>query len=227
MLFRKRPAVVPSPTPSPIPRELTAEQDLVQALRNYRQQFERTLESQSDQHIGDAKAVLLKARKLIGESGLGAALAPTLIEEVMHWHAWVTRPNLLQWVKFPASEISAEQAKNIKEHTTTRTTFTYKNCPYTVMFTDEGYNSHIPDSDWYTGKAEFIAKGDLVLGLDISKEMWPDYKLWSWSNIFAFTPGEWMKDLIEISTIIEKRRGDSLKQFSEDDALARAKNIRL
>jgi hypothetical protein len=145
----------------------------------------------------------------------------------MHWHAWVSRPDFLQWVDFPASNISAEQSKNAQDHEIIRVKFHYKDRIYTVIFTDEGYDSNITDSDQYDGKAEFFAGDELVLGLDIYKKMWPDYERWRWLNVFAFVPGEWMKDLIEISTIIEKWNEKSMAQFGENDALARAKNIRL
>lgn len=151
---RKRPDAVSSPASSSTPRELTAEESLVQALQRYRQQFEHSLERLPDQHTEDAKAVLAKARKIIGETGLGPALAPTLIEEVMYWHGWISRPDFLQWVNFPASAISAEQSKDEKNHTITRVVFTYNNSAYTVVFTDNGYNSFVPESDQYTGKAE-------------------------------------------------------------------------
>jgi hypothetical protein len=112
-------------------------------------------------------------------------------------------------------------------YTNTRVVFNYNNSTYKVLFTDEGCSAFVPDSDQYTGKAELLANGETVLGLNIHKKMWPDYERWRWSNIFAFVPGEWMKDLIEISTIIEKRCAGDLQKFHDDDVLARAKNIRV
>ena len=217
---------MPVPEPTTPPRTLSTVDTLAQALNAFRREFKDSLSEAPDQSIDEAKKLVAAANKLIGTSGLGPALAPTLVEEVMHWDAWSKRPDFMTWVHFPVSDVTAESEKRDKN--TVRTTgFTYNGCRYGVVFIDEGYNSFVPDCDSYDGKAEFLADDVVVLGLNLSKKMGGDYEHWRWTNVFSFTPGDWMKGLIEISTIIEKQRSEGFQKFLADDALSRARNIKL
>ena len=143
---------------------------MVEALNAYRLEVKDSLREPSDQSVQDAQALIAAANKLIGTSGLGPALAHTLIEEVMHWDAWSKRPDFMTWVHFPASDVAADSEKRGGKNART-TKFTYNGCRYGVVFIDEGYNYFVPDCDSYDGKAEFLVDDVAVLGLNLSKKL--------------------------------------------------------
>jgi len=205
----------------------SAESNLIEALNAYREVFAAKHTTEPNSAVAHANAVLGKARKIIRESGLGAALAPTLIEETRYWNTWQRRDDFMHWVNFPALEISAEENKTDKGHTPARSTFMYNSQRYSVKFIDEGLSSFIPDNDEASGKAEFYAADELVLGLDVSRKIYPDSDRWRWINVYAFKSGAWMKDLIEISTLIDKTHDGQLKQIRDNDLISRARNIEL
>lgn len=203
-MFGKRRPTQPSPVgPSgeqnPAP---SAEEALVRALNDYRREFAQKLTPEPDESIEQARKLVAHAREIIGQSGLGPALAPTLIEAVMSWHAWAKRDDFEKYKGFPASDVTAEKTKNARGQTVIATAFTYGAARYIVKFTDEGYSS-APDGEHH-GAAELITDERTVLGLNLTQEVTSDSNVWRWSNVFAFTPGNWMKDLIEISTIISR-----------------------
>src|SRR6202040_2634751 len=106
------------------------------------------------------------------------------------------------FVKFPARYIGNANEKNEKqERKATFVTFLYnETAEYSLKFIDEGMSTWNTDDSNSYGKVEFISNGTTVLGLDISKdESKLDAARWRWSNVFAFFPGPWMKDLVEIA----------------------------
>jgi hypothetical protein len=169
---------------------------------------------------------LSKRRQIVGQSGLGPALAPTLLEHVKYWPSWSKRDDFQKWVGFPATDIRASSDETKESEKVTGVLFTYKGERYGVRFIDQGSN-WLPDGDvFHSGKVDFVANGETVLGLDISLHS-DEFAVWRWNNLYAFKVGPWTKHLIEIAAHIENNSQSSSKKWHEDDVIARAKNIRL
>jgi len=67
-----------------------------------------------------------------------------------------------------------------------------------------------------------------VLGLDIREDMSKgDAVDWRWSDVLAFRPGPWMRDLIEIAAYIEVNFWKEVNERHDADVMARASKIRL
>ena len=77
------------------------------------------------------------------------------------------------------------------------------------------------------GKADFVANGETVLGLDISRDAQEDFGDWRWHNLYAFKVGPWTKHLPEIAAHIENHSRATSKEYYDDDILKRAQNIKL
>lgn len=79
------------------------------------------------------------------------------------------------------------------------------------------------------GKVEFFAGDDRVLGVDITADASRgfEYERWRFFTVFAFAPGQWMKDLVEIAAHIDAHKTGSRNQLFDDIAIEKAKNIRL
>ena len=96
--------------------------------------------------------------------------------------------------------------------------FAYKNLLHTVRFVD----------NMNEGTVHLYRDEQEVIGLDIFYESWKgDAANWRWSNVIAFQPGPWMKDLLEIAGHIEASRWRKLEQQVNSDNLSRARRIRL
>ena len=77
------------------------------------------------------------------------------------------------------------------------------------------------------GKLEFRSGDSLVLGIDVSKDISKEYSYWWLTDVFAFIPGPWMKDLVEMAAYIDGKTTREREQFHNNLALERAKNIKL
>ncbi len=76
------------------------------------------------------------------------------------------------------------------------------------------------------GKLELIVD-EIVLGLDISRDMGSEFSNWSMGDVYAFLPGPWMKDVIEMAAYIDGSKAKEREARLNEDALIRAKAIRL
>lgn len=161
----------------------------------------------------------------MGQSGLGAALAPTLIEHIYHWPTWSKRDDFLKWVHFPATDVAASETKKEKE-TIRGILFSYEGQRYGVRFIDEGSSSGPDGEPFHHGTVDFVAKGETVLGLNVSQDM-DEYSKWRWFNLYAFKAGPWTRHLVEIAAHIEHGTRKSLSEWHENDVIERAKNIKL
>ena len=220
--FRKEPPRSDAPA-SAHPRE-DSTQRLDAALREYQRQFYARLQHQDSDEEQQAREIVHRAQNLVRTSGLGAALAPTLLEEVRHWPSWSTRADFREYVHFPATDVVASEEKQqdgYRNIDVATIYFMYADRRYGVVFTDPGA-SHLPEPSHFC-KVELVADVETVLGLDINQEYTTDYSVWRWFNVFAFKPGDWMKHLIEIAAHIETGRGE----FEANDYKERAKNIKL
>jgi hypothetical protein len=76
------------------------------------------------------------------------------------------------------------------------------------------------------GKLE-LTVDDVVLGLDISRDMGKEFSNWAMSDVYAFLPGPWMKDVIEMAAYIDGSKVKEREAWLNEDALSRAKAIKL
>jgi hypothetical protein len=196
------------------------EEELVVALRAYQEDFQKRISQAPNSAVQDAKTLIEKARKILKQSGLGNALAPTVIEAVMHWHAWQKRDDFMSWVSFPASHIVASQDRDDEKYTSLiNVSFSYVGKTYGVcLFMD--------DRRPMNSTAEFKADDQTVLGLRLERQL-EHLGNHGWWDVFAYKPGEWMKDLIEIAAHIEKHNEERSTIPRDEYDLERAKNIKL
>jgi hypothetical protein len=198
---------------------------LVAALDAYRRDFEKRTRPAENKDVKAAAALIQEAEEIVRRTKLGAALAPTMIEEIYHWPSWSQRDDFLKWVHFPAEQIIASEKKDGKD-AIKGILFTYQGQRYGVRFIDHGAFS-LPDGEFAQhGTVDFVVNGETVLGLKISQDQ-EEFSHWTWFNLYAFRPGPWTKHLVEIAALIEEGKRRSLSEYYEKDLLERAKNIKL
>lgn len=217
------PAAVPAQGPPSTP-----EASIAQAILTYQRSFSESLKQVERADVKEAQRLVARANKLVGESGLGPALAPTLLEHVKHWPSWSKRDDFGQYAKFPAINISGEVERSSERRgSVSKIYFTYNGNPYGLIFTDEGMSPYsMGDSNLASGKVELIYQSHSVFGLNISQDMSKEYSVWRWQNVFAFVPGTWMKELTEMAAYIEAAQQQHFTDFIEKDALERASRIK-
>ena len=200
-------------------------QELANSLRNYEDAFYDQARGQTDE-VERAKKVVAEANKIVGEGRLGAALVPVLLGHVLYWPAWAANGQLANVETEPLRYISGshDQSERVK---ITIVSFAYKDTLYTVCLHDEGMYQWATDDMNAHGKVELFWKETLVLALDVSKDLSKHHSEWRWSEVAAFQPGAWMKDLIEMSSLISAAKERRLHKLFEDDLIARAKQIQL
>lgn len=196
----------------------TAAKRLAAALAAYERDFASRIKDLTNVDAESARAIVREASTIVRESGLGTALAPTLIEHVKHWPTWCKRDDFQDWVGFPATGIYATAEKRDKEEVL-GALFTYNNERYGIRFADEG-------TTWLPDGTDFLWNGDAVLGVSVFLES-GEFGKWCWRDVHVFKVGEWAKDLLEIAAHIKKDEGSAIRWRSEHDAIERAKNIRL
>jgi hypothetical protein len=210
------------------PAPPSPEVEIAQAILAYQKAFSDSLQQSPNAEVEEAKRLVARARRVVAEGGLGPALAPTLLEHVKYWPSWSIRDDFQQYVKFPAEDISGSQESDPANRTkTSRIYFTYRGNAYGVVFVDEGMPQWTNDDHNAYGKVQLIYQGHVVLGLDISQDLSKEHYTWRWQNVFAFIPGTWMKELIEMAALIEVGQQHYLDDFVNKDALDRARQIKL
>jgi hypothetical protein len=196
------------------------EEELVIALRAYQEDFQKHISRAPNPAVQDARALIETATRILRESGLGNALAPTLAEAVRHWHAWQKRDDFMSWVSFPASHIVASCDRNDDKATSL--------IDVSFSYAGKAYGVRLLMDDRYPMKstAEFKADNQTVLGLQLERQVEHSGNH-GWWDVFAYKPGEWMKDLIEIATHIKKHSEERSTVPRDEYDLERAKNIKL
>jgi len=173
------------------------------AILDYQRSFSDSLRHSVSTDVDEAKRIVARANQIVGESGLGPALASTLLEHVLA--IMVKARRFREYVHFPAEDISGEKETDEAHRTeTTRVNFSYRGNHYTLTFVDRGMSQWATDDSNTNGKVELIYRGHSVLGLDVSKDLSKEHSIWRWQNVFAFLPGSWMKDLIEMAAHIDE-----------------------
>jgi len=224
----KPPQQIEPPPSKAVQQARSPETDIAEAILSYQRAFSDSLQRSANIDVQEAKRLVARANKIVGESGLGPALAPTLLEHVKYWPTWHTRNDFRQWVKFPAEDVSGSQETDKAERTkTSRVQFSYNGNRYGVVFVDKGMPQWTSEDHNAYGKVQLIYQGHVVLGLDVSQNLSKEHATWRWNNVFAFIPGTWMKELIEMAAHIEASQAQHFEDFVDNDALERARQIKL
>lgn len=176
--------------------------------------------------VGLAQERIARAEAIVGTSGVGAALAPVLVEHIMHWHAWILRDDFGKYVRFPASDIHALQIeRDDGQRFAERVSFTYGASHYRVEIVQEAKPWWDDDKLLQRGRVSvFVGEVELVT-LDMSLNLDKEHARWRWDAVSAFLPGLWMKDFIEIGAHIEAYRVNATQALVDDDVLKRASRI--
>jgi hypothetical protein len=160
MFWRKQPKPRPEPPSTPVAQWIPPEPpeaNIARAILDYQRHFSESLRHSVSADVEEAKRVVARANQIVGEGGLGPALAPTLLEHVKYWPSWSTHGDFLEYVNFPAEGISGtEEADELHRTKTTRVHFSYHGNPYTVVFVDEGMPQWTTDDLNAYGKVELI-----------------------------------------------------------------------
>lgn len=219
-----------SGTPPPIPAADQGSPDLIisEMLSAYHKHFYEKVRGGPDKTAEEAYELVERARFVIQQSRVGYSIC-ALVETVKHWPAWLKRGNFPEKIQFPATNISGSEKrinddkfpnKQITVH------FTYSGTQYTLVFLDEGFADAENDPHIY-GKAEFFVADVRVLGLDISAKRDSYAERWAHSDVFAFTPGDWMKHVVEIGAHIDAYDDRLFLDSGNDEIIRRASQIKL
>jgi len=176
-----------------------------------------------------ARAALESARKIVGQGGLGAALAPTLVHEIEHWPSLFRRDDFYEHINFPATDVEFSRQRK-KKHEVLRVAFTNKKRRYELTVVDNPV-SVMPDGDTYhSGNVELAIDGTVVLDIHVSKSeggIFASRGDWEYVDVVAFQSGAWMKDLPKIAATIQANKRARQLRYDNERIIAQAKNIRL
>ena len=219
-----------APPPIPANPERSPDEIISEMLSAYHEHFYTQQKGNSRLGIDEAKAKVDRARRMIDESRVGYSLC-SIADHTKPWHAWALRADFQQHAGFPATNVSGHQERLDEMGFATRTTtqFTYRNCPYTLVWTDEGTPlSAMDDYNGY-GKINLYEAGRQVVGIEVScdRTRGVEYERWHFTNVLAFDPGDWMKHVVEIAAHIDASRTRYRNSFIEDDVINRASKINL
>jgi hypothetical protein len=201
------------------------EKALAEALSRYeRYQYERVTGA-ADQSATEARDIVRKANEFVSESRISYALCRAVYDHVQHWPPWSRHDDFSKYCVSPFEYID-EASDSGKKPSTTTVTFSYLGQRYTIRLIDEDMFSWADDSNCY-GKMELLVADEVVLGLDVAKDISRDYSYWGATNVFALVPGPWMKELVEMAAHIDGTRARERQSDNDRDALRRASRIRL
>jgi hypothetical protein len=228
MVWGKK-SVAPPPVSEPTKPVQSPDEIISEMLSAYQQHFYERQRQRPDPSAVEAKILVHRAEKLIQDSRIGYSICE-LVEHTKYWPSWSQRDDFRSLIGFPAQHISAEKLKTEERYPKDKMAvcFSYSGRPYSMTFVDEGIPSWDDGMSRY-GKVEFFAGDDRVLGVDITADASRgfEYERWRFFTVFAFAPGQWMKDLVEIAAHIDAHQTRSRNQLFDDIAVEKAKNIRL
>ena len=130
-------------------------------------------------------------------------------------------------MKFPVTNVRRSSAQRADKTLTTKIIFSYKGQPYGVIFINNGVDQGDANDTNERGKVGLLFGGETVLGLDIARDLAKRNVRWRWQGVFAFAPGDWMKDLTEMAAHIDGHMEHDLGTLLNNDALERARKIKL
>jgi hypothetical protein len=191
----------------------------------YQNHFYETAKGQPDPSIEAANAKVQRANEIISSSRIGYSVC-SLLEHVKHWDAWSKRDDFPTLTAFLVGDVRAIRDRTEKEKDRRTVHFQYSGVPYTLIFIENGVSAWEEDFNTY-GSVELYASEELVVGLDIARDISKDYDRWSFHSVSAFAPGEWMKHVVEMSALIDAHQSRQMASFVDQDALRRAARIKL
>jgi hypothetical protein len=192
---------------------------LVRALREYREQFYQNL---TPAESGNAPSSQLHAQwaEVVVAGGLDTALAATLLTHIEQWPTWLDDENLPKYAAFPADYASLRLDRKGAASPSMRASFGYKGSAYSVELTELRPRAWTSDPGDLNSRVALIQNATTVLGLEIRRSPTAD---WHSCRVWAFTPGAWMKDLVEIAQYIEARQQRDFEALLNEQDLAGAR----
>ena len=201
------------------------EMRLSEALSEYQTQYYKKISGALDKGAEEAKRTVREAIEFITNSRIAYSICRPVLEHVQHWPSWSTRADFARYCAPPFRYISGTYSREKPQ--TTVVTFSYDSKPFTLNFVDEGMATWATDDMNTYGKLEFRSGDSLVLGIEVKKDMSEEFGHWWLTDVFAFIPGPWMKDLVEMAAYIDGQSTREREKFHNELALERAKNIKL
>lgn len=203
-------------------------EDLAEALWAFQFAAQEAEVKPEDEELVSAQKKVAAARKIVLEGPLGDALVIQLLDHTEHWPSWKDRDDFSDWVHFDADDIESEKKDISTDHKRmheVRNAFSFQGKRYACVLRDQGYSS-APGEATKFGEGEFWDGENLVLKVGLIDEI-SEYSRFRPFDVRAFKAGPWMQILLSISTQIETRSDEVLKQYSDDDVREAARNIDL
>jgi hypothetical protein len=196
----------------------TSARTLVRALREYREQFYQNLPAEP---AGVPSAQLhAQWAEVVVASGLDTALASTLLSHIEQWPTWIDDANLVKYAAFPADYASLALDRHDAASPSFTASFGYKGSSYRVELSELRLRAWTIDPGDLNSRVAFIHDAVPVLGLEIRRAPTGD---WRSHRVWAFNPGAWMKDLVEVAQYIEVRQQRDFEALLTEQDLAGAR----
>jgi hypothetical protein len=143
-----------------------------------------------------------------------------LLTHIEQWPAWLEDGDLAKYAAFPADYAALGLDRRDGASPSMRASFGYRGALYRVELSELRLRAWTSEpSDRYS-RVAFIHAAVPVLGLEIRRAPtgdWRSYRVW------AFTPGAWMKDLVEIAQYIDARQQRDFEALLSEQDLAGAR----
>jgi hypothetical protein len=202
-----------------------ASEVLSNALHEFSERYCEDSKSAPDEEAQRARELVDQAKEILRTSGVGNALVPVVVEAVKLWDEPSARDDFHRHTQFPVSEVSCSKEHDAHGKKSLTVNFTYRDNAYQVKVVDDAIQARFGDTDRY-GQVELRLRGDLVLGLDVSQEL-GKFPEWKWQDVYAFQVGDWMGDVLEMAAQIQTNLSNQIRSSREEDAIARASQIKL
>jgi hypothetical protein len=202
------------PTPAP-----PASEDIIcEVLNAYMQHYYKQAKGQPDPSIDVAKAKIERANKIISEGRIGYSLC-RIVQQLNDGRDFGSI----------IAHISKDNVPGNPRHDRTTIRLKHAGASYTVMFIDEGIPTWTDDDFNSYGTIELYIGEDLVCGIEASADQTRgfEYARWGFDRASAFTPGEWMRHIVEMGALLDAHNERTRAQFFDKLAVERAAKINL
>ena len=209
----------------------TAAKNLARALAEYERHAIGLESSPPDSELDEAYRRVRLAKEIVDDGRISYALCYQLLEHIKHWPTWIERDDFEKYIIFDAHDIVAQRKDEGKRNSGINVSFAFREMRFCVVFVDKGYSAAPGDSSRF-GEIELYVNDDLVLLMDVLQQFDEIQEIdalphWESSFVKAFTPGDWMRKLMEISAQIEVRNRDRLHGDFDQKIREASANIRL
>lgn len=230
MVWGRKKSAAPPSRAAPVKPERSPDEVMSEMLSKYQHHFYETSKTNSNPSADEAKRKIDRAKQIISDSRVGYSICK-LADHIKYWPSWSGKRDFPEEAFFPARAVAISKEKTDERYPKDRTIvqFTYSNVTFTLDLLDEGVPNWGGDDYNRYGKFEFYSGNDRVLGVEVSADTSRgfEYERWSFLDVFAFAPGEWMKHLVEIAALIDAGKTNERNRASEYRAIEQAKNIGL